>query len=151
MIIDKQLLFSEAQDISQVAGSYLSTNTLDLRAADSPVAGSLIHDIGRGRAPEIIAQIIEAVTSGGAAEVECQLVTADNAALDSNLTVILTSGPIAKAALVAGYQFKLGRVPAGITQKYMGLRYVITTNTTTAGTITAFLSFDRQTNPSVSG
>jgi hypothetical protein len=53
---------------------------------------------------------------------------------------------LAKAALIAGYIFAIsGRLPPGITQRYLGLQFVIGTATVTAGTVTAGIVLDEQT------
>lgn len=145
MLLDKQNMFSENQDLSQDAGSYLSTNTIDRGATGSTAFhGSPVNDIGRTRGLELMCQITETFTSGGAATLQVQLVSADNAALDSNLTVLSETPAYALAALTAGKQFPISFGP-GITQRYLGLRYVIGTATTTAGTVSAGFVLDRQT------
>lgn len=143
MILDKQNMFSEAQDLAQAAGNYLSTNTIDLGSPGSPVVGGIVSDVGRGMPLEVICQITETFTSGGAATVQAQLVMADNAALSSNLTILDETPAIALATLIAGYQFRLRAIPQGITKRYLGMRYVIGTATTTAGEITSGLALSR--------
>lgn len=145
MLFDLQTLLSDKQSIAQVAGNYLSTNTIDLGVAGTPVLGGTVaSDIGRGLPVAVVAQITTAVTSAGAATVQAQLVTADDAALSTNLTVIAQTDAIAKASLVPGYKFRLGTVPPGITQRYLGVRYVIGAATTTAGNVTAGLVLQGQ-------
>jgi hypothetical protein len=150
MLLDRENLLSNNQDLAQAAGNYLSTNTIDLGAAGTPaIGGSVIHDIGRGNHVEVLVQVTETFTSGGAATVKAQLVMADNAALTSNLTILDQTDDLALATLVAGYQFRLRCVPQGVTKRYLGVRYVIGTATTTAGKCTAGIVLDRQTNPTV--
>lgn len=145
MLLDKQNMFSDAQDLAQAAGSYLSTNTIDLGATGSTsIQGSPSSDIGRARNIDVLAQITETFTSGGAATLQVQLVSADNAALSSNLTVLAETPAYALAALTAGKQFPLRFAPP-VSQRYIGVRYVIATATTTAGKCSAGLVMDKQT------
>lgn len=145
MLLDTQTLFSDQQNLAQAAGNYLSTNTIDLGAVGTPVlGGTLASDIGRGDSPEVMAQVTTTFTSGGAGTLVVQLVMADDAALTSNLTIVSQTDTLALATLVAGYQFRFGRVPPGISKRYLGLRYVIGTATMTAGKVTAGLALDRQ-------
>lgn len=146
---DKQLLFSDAQDLAQAAGSYLSTNTVDLGDITAGPLGSPIRDPGRGAPIQAWAQVTTTFTSGGAGTLQVQLVQADNAALSSNLEVLAETAVLALATLVAGYQFRFGSWPPGTSKRYIGLRYVIATATMTAGKVTAGLVLDRQTNPTV--
>lgn len=150
MIMDKQLLFSDQQNLAQAAGNYLSTNTVDLGTVGSIVlGGSPIRDIGRGRSLQAVVQVTETFTSGGAGTLQAQLVMADDAALTSNLTVLEETAAIALATLVAGYQFRFGTWPVGTSKEFIGIRYVIGTAAMTAGKVTAGLVFDRQSNPTV--
>ena len=48
---------------------------------------------------------------------------ADNGALSANLTVSSETPAIALATLVAGYQFRLGTVPVGISRRFIGFRW----------------------------
>lgn len=149
MIIDKQLLLSDGQDLSQTAGTYVSTNTIDLATAGTvPAAfqavGSFPADLGRSmRHLELVVQVDETFTSGGAATLQVQVITDNDAALGSP-TVIQSSDTIALATLVAGYRFRVA-VPPGLAERYLGVQYVIGTATTTAGTCSAFLLMDGQT------
>jgi hypothetical protein len=143
MFIDKQNTFSDKQSLINGIGSFLSTNVMDLFRGQTanPTAfggsgggGVVLNDIGRGNPPELLAQLTEDVTSGGAATVEVQLVSADDAALTTNLTVLQTSGALPLSVLKAGYQARLA-TPAGITQRFLGMRYVVAVAATTGGKI----------------
>jgi Bbp16-like protein len=149
VLLDKQNLFSDAQDLAQVAGSYLSTNTLDTGAVGTipGLGGTPIHDIGRGGVPRLLVQVVETFTSGGAATLQVQFVQADNAALSTNLEVLSETRVHALADLVIGKQFGVS-VPPGVNRRYVGVRYVIGTATTTAGKCTAGLVWNIQTNVS---
>lgn len=152
MLLDQQNLFSDKQDLKQAAGSYLSTNCIDLG-----VVGTLPgpwktstppNDVGRGEPLDLLVQVVETFTSGGAATVQVQLVTAatvDGSNVPQNPTVIAETPAVGVANLKAGYQFRLPSVPPGIAQRYLALRYVIGGAATTAGKVTAGLVADKQT------
>lgn len=154
MLFDKQNLFSDQQNLAQAAGTYTSTNAIDLGANPAaPLVNSAggtftpIKDLGRGGQAELVAQVTETFTSGGAATVTAQLIQSAASNLGSP-TVLASSQAIAVASLVAGYQFRI-EVPVGVSQRYLGMQYVIGTAATTAGKVTAGFTTDRQTNPTV--
>ena len=150
MILDKQNLWSDAQSIAAAAGTVVSTNAIDLGAAQTDTLGNTLpRDPGRGGQVEMIATLTETVTSGGAATVQAQLVSSANADLSSP-TVLQSTAALALATLKAGYQFRLA-LPAGINQRYIGMQYVIGTATTTAGKVTAGIVAAKQTTPGVDG
>jgi hypothetical protein len=151
---DKNLIFSDAQSIAAAAGNVLSTSSYDTwqggtaGASTPPIGGPLLNDIGRDPTP-LFCTITEAVTAGGgAATIDFQLVQADDAALTSNLAVVNSTGGLSKAVLVVGYQPAVPPViPAGrVTQRYIGMRYVIATNTTDTGKASSGINWDRETN-----
>lgn len=166
MMLDIQNLVSDQQSIAAVASTITSTNAIDLMGAATsptiPQAGTpaggaatgaglrVLQDAGRGKEPELLVQVTEAVASAGAATVQFQLVAADDAALSTNANVLQETGAIALATLVAGYQARLCVPPglvnsAGAPARYLGCKYVIGTATTTAGKVTAGIVYDRQT------
>lgn len=146
MLLDAFNLFSDDQDLSQDAGTYLSDKSIDLGAAVTDTLGNTIpSDIGRGVPIEVFCQMTESLSTGSSPTLQAQLVMADNEALDSNLVVLCETIAIAAAVLVAGYQFRLGgMVPPGISKRFLGMRYILATATTTTGKITAGLAKDRQ-------
>lgn len=149
MMLDAQACFSDMQDLAKTAAAYLSDNSYDLGAAGTNDMGhTVLKDVGRGQAPEILIQVTETFTSGGAATVAFALVQADNEALDSNLQVLQDTGAIGYATLVAGYKVRL-RVPHGVTKRYLGVRYTVATATTTAGKVTAGFITAMDQNPTV--
>lgn len=147
MILDMQTLFSDAQNLAQAAGSYLSTNTVDLGAAGSAkqTGAAVPYDIGQGMAAQVLAQVTETFTSGGAGTLQAQLVQADDAALTTNLEVLCETPVLALATLKAGYQFRLPSFPY-VTRRFIGVRYVIATAAMTAGKATAGIVVDKQQN-----
>lgn len=144
MLLDKQNMFSDQQALAVAAGSVLSTNTIDLRPATTGGPhGTPPSDYGMGNTPEVMAQITEAFTSAGAATLQVQVITADDAALTSNVTIHNQTRTYALAELTLGRRFPLA-IKAGIAQRYMGLRYVIGTATTTAGKVSAGFALGKQ-------
>lgn len=97
------------------AGNILSTNTYDLGVA---------RDIGKGEPLEVVAEVLTAPTAG--TSVQFQLVQADDAALTTNLQVIVQTDAIPIASLPAGTQVPLhvDRVDPYPARRYIGLRYV---------------------------
>lgn len=149
MLLDAQVLLSDNQDLSQAAGAYVSTGAIDLGVPGTmALGGSPISDIGRGNVPSLLCQVTETFTSGGAATLTVEVISASASTLDAGVVSHMSSGAIALATLIAGYQFRLA-IPHGITGRYLGLRYTIGTAATTAGTVTAGLVMDLQTNPTV--
>ncbi|MCU0701850.1 MAG: hypothetical protein MUC96_35550 [Myxococcaceae bacterium] len=139
MILDNQLLFSENQSIAAAAGNVVSTNSFDNRAAQVAPGGfgTIRRDLFRGGMLRILIQLINAVTSGGAATVTFQLVQADNEALTTNVEVLASTRAFTLAELTAGRRIGLELPSSGLTRRWFGLRYVIATATTTGGTVTA--------------
>lgn len=104
------------QTVTGTDTSVLSTNTIDLTQS---------RDIGEGEDLYFRTQVITAFA--GATSVEFQAITADNANLTGNVTVIGSTGPIPLAQLVAGARFasKLRPRIGSLGQRYVGGRYVI--------------------------
>lgn len=152
---DKNATFSNDYTLAQAAASYLSDaydtwQGFTAAVQTAPIGGPLLNDIGRTEV-ELMVQLTETFTSGGAATVDFQFVQADDAALGTNLAVVQSTGALAKALLVAGYQPGVGpRILVGrVTQRWIGMRYVIATAAGTAGKVSAGLNWDRQTNVNV--
>jgi hypothetical protein len=157
-MIDALEMMSNAQDLSQVVGSYLSDKSIDLwnGARQTTVMGNTPKlDFGTGNNMELVVKVIEAFV-GATATVMVELITADDEGLTSNVTSILqapggsiTVG-IPVATLIAGYEFRIALAPLGLTQRFLGMRYRIFTATTTAGTISAWLDTVRSNAPGLS-
>lgn len=151
MFFDAKLLCSDEQDISTLTNggatpTILSDKSIDFGAAGADTLGNTNrHDPGRGSTLKAIAQVTTAITSGGAATVKCEIVEADDEALTSNLVVLQASAAIAKADLVAGYQWKFDGIPPGVADRYVGFRWTGGGADLTAGKVTAGFLFDKQT------
>jgi hypothetical protein len=151
MLMDKQNLLADQQSLIHAAGTWNSDNIIDLwggTALPTGPVGQILPDFAKGEDVEILCQITETfLAAAGAATVEMNLICADNADLTGNPIVVDRSGAIAKADLVAGYQFKMGCPIGGMTRRYLGIQITIATNPGTAGKFTAGVIVDRQTNP----
>ncbi len=134
MILDKLLMFSEAQAVTATAAS---TDVIDL----SPLKGTR-RDIGVGEPLEFWATVNTSATAGGAATLNVQLQTsADN----STWVTLYDSGTLALASLTAGKRILSTKVPAGVL-KYLRVNYVVATGPLTAGAFTAGINLDVDAN-----
>jgi hypothetical protein len=146
MILDAENIFSLRQSLVAGVGNVLSTQWIDLGVAGAlPVGynarGNAPHDVGKGMELEVECQLNTTVTSGGAATLTAQLCMADDD-IGTNLVVLAQTAAIALATMVKGYRFAIAStVPAGVSSRYLGVRYVIATAAITAGTVTAALTF----------
>ncbi len=133
MRLDLQNLLSDDQAVT--TGTQLSTNTIDTLGGayftSDTLGNTPMNDIGRSPSAEIFCQVTTAFTGG--TSVDFQLVQADDAALSVNLQVMQTTGPVAEALLVPGYQPRLA-LPTGFSKRYFGARYV-TVGTHTTGKV----------------
>jgi hypothetical protein len=142
MIVDNNLLLSGSVSAAGVAtgqtvtgtGSFLSTNTVDL---------SQVRDVGEGE--DIYARIQASVAQAGATSVEVQVITADDAALTTNINVLATTGPLAIASWGVGARqaIKVSGRLNNKGQRYLGLRYVIV-GTSSAGAFFGDLGVEAQ-------
>lgn len=130
-IIDKFNEFSDAQAFT--TGDNTSTFSFDTKGAD----------IGCGENTYLSVQVDTTVTSNGAGTVEVKYVESDNADLSAS-TTLYTTGAIAKATLVAGYNpIRNFKIPAN-SKRYVGIIYTVATADLTAGKFSAFLHKDAQ-------
>jgi hypothetical protein len=141
MIRDHELMFSDAQALTATA---LSTNVIDL----GPLSGgNLTRDITGGDGGSLFLHVNVGTTfvSAGASTLVITLESDDNTSL-SSATTHYTSPAIAKATLVAGYDFYIP-MPAGNYQRYLALRYTTATADFSAGTISATIVRDVRNYP----
>ena len=134
MILDKLLMFSEAQAVT--AGG-ASTDVIDL----APIDGTR-RDIGVGRPLEFWANVNTTATAAGAATLNVQLQTSPD---NSTWTTLYDSGTLALAALTAGKRLFSAKVPAGV-QRYLRVNYVVGTGPLTAGAFTSGINLDVDNN-----
>ncbi len=91
----------------------------------------------------IQAYVDTALTSGGASTLTVTVETDDNSSF-SSAEVLLTTGSIAKASLVKGYELFNAKLPHGV-QKYLRLNYTVGTADFTAGTVNGRISTSMNT------
>lgn len=130
MIFDKANLLSDAQAVTATAAT---TNYIDLGAD---------RNIGNGEPIELFAMVTTTTTSGGSTTMTFALQTDSDSAFGSAETLLVT-GSIAKATLVAGYEFLRVRLPQGV-KRYVRGYFTVSTADFTAGNFTVGLLLDRQ-------
>ncbi|ECO8538853.1 hypothetical protein FXR31_24590 [Salmonella enterica] len=134
MILDKLLMFSEAQ---AVTASAASTDVIDLGHIDGTR-----RDIGVGYPLEFWANVNTTATADGAATLNVQLQTSPD---NSTWTTLYDSGTLALAALTDGKRLFSAKVPAGV-QRYLRVNYVVGTGPLTAGAFTSGINLDVDNN-----
>jgi len=152
MLLDKQMLMQDNEALSLAgAGTYLGLKSVDTGVAGTDAFGNtVIHDAGRGKDLIAFIEVLTAITSGGAATVQFQLVQADDAALTTNVNILCQTDVMPKATLFSGYRARSGKEPAGVTRRFLGIQYVVGTAALTAGNVTSALAMDDNTSlPSV--
>lgn len=135
MILDKRIEFADAVALNLgVAGSYQIGDVYDLGVA---------RDVGNGGDLYLIVNVQTTATSGGAATLQMNLITANNPALTAP-TVILSSPVFALASLVTGATVWIIRLPVEVVlyQRYIGIQQVTGVAAFTAGKIDAFAVLD---------
>lgn len=158
MILDGLLQFSSAQTIALAAGTYTSTNVLDLGIVGLPTSasGGGARDIGIGDDPamKLLVQIVTAVTSGGSPTLTVSLQGApDNGSGSPGSFVTMTTGAAVAFAQLQQVGTRLldqdmpRPVPNQPLPRFLQLQYVIGAATITAGALSAFLVLDRHDLP----
>lgn len=147
MIFSAQQIFSDDQAITATA---ISENVIDLGAPGTPYGGvaALNDDVGKGTAIPVLVQVTTALSNAAddgtvTFTIECDS-TAD---LATAPVVLYSSGAIAEADLVAGYQLPVQVLPNKCTARYLGVRYTVGgTGNLNAGAVTAGITMGNQTN-----
>ena len=134
MILDSRLEFADGEDLSQSAGTHLATNQIDM---------DVVRDIGAGRQAYLVIQI-DVTVSGSSSTVNFRLRSDSTAAVHATTsTAHLETGAIAEAVLVAGHQISIALPAEGNTyEQFLGVQAIVAVATTTAGTYSAFITFD---------
>jgi hypothetical protein len=149
MITDNFTIFSGALSAAGVlsgqavggAASVVSTNSYD--TGPRSLGNNQPVDFGQGGPVEFMIQTLVAPATPTA--VEFQIVQADDGALTSNVEVLVSSGAIPVASLVAGaIQFLTPDSNLRASKRYIGVRYVITGTNTTSGTFFASIVAGKQ-------
>ena len=141
MILSLEQQLCDDQDLSQVAGSYYSTNIFDRGAPGTPkyAAAALNIDMGQGNPIPFDVIVTEAFV-GATATVSFSL-EMDTTSAFGSATTVMTTAAIPVATLVVGYDpFQGLWLPLGITEQFLRLKFVIATATTTAGTVSAYIA-----------
>jgi len=133
MLVDKQLTVSDAQVVTATA---VSTNAIDTGAS------SVVRNIGWGEEMRMVIQTNVTALAAGAATVVFEVIQADDAALTTNVTSLISTAAIPKASLVQGGVPPLDVVLPATTQRFVGVRYTVANGPLTAGTFTASLLHD---------
>jgi len=138
MILDSLLRLSDSEDISQAAGTKYSTSVLN--------TSTTTGDLGAGEQLYAIFVIDAAVTSANStATVKFEIIDEADTTLDVSSVVICSTAALIVTRLTVGKIIVLP-IPYGlITQQYIGAKYTIGTETTTAGTVSAFIGVGPQT------
>lgn len=139
-MLDLLTTFSDAQDINHAAGTVLCSKSYDMGVPAVDALGNTVpSDPGLSHLIVDI-RVVLAFTGTSGGTVTFQLISALDDGLTSSVTVLQSTDAIAFATCVAGYKPLLSRLPSGITQRFIGLQYVIATQTLTAGKVTAELT-----------
>lgn len=131
MIIDKALQVSDAQ---AVTASAASTDVIDTGVAN--------RSIGDVTSLAAVITVDEAATAAGAATVTFSL---QDSADNSTFTDVVASAAIGKAALTAGKQAAVFKLPSNL-RRYIRVYYTVATGPLTAGKFSAqvVMDYDRQ-------
>ena len=132
MFLDRNLLFSDEQDIGAGSGTQVSDYSVSLGTA---------KNLARGRQLYLIIIIDE--TFATSTSINFQFVT-DTLATLASPTVQMETGAIAIASLTAGRApivIPIGSA-IGTEEQYCGVQYTEAGSNSTAGKVTAFLGVD---------
>lgn len=136
MIIDQRTMFCDAEEVQGTAATRLEGSQIDL---------SVARDIGNGQTIYLVVVVTTAFTSGGSATVNIQLASDASAAVatDGSATVHWQTGALDYTDLTLGKTFVVPLPLEGVAyERYLGILVVTATATTTAGSISAFLTPD---------
>lgn len=137
MLLDERTEFCDATALNTgAADSYLIGDVID-----TSVIG---RDLGQGVDLYCVIQVDTTATSGGSATGQFHLCSDAQAAIadDGTATYHFSTGAIAVADLVAGYQIAAFKLPLGTYERYLGILQTTGTAAFTAGKVNAFLTTD---------
>lgn len=140
MLLDKGLMFSEAQ---AVTASAASSDTVDLGPLHS---GNTVRDIGVGTPVEFFVQVgkeAKAGVEGTTVKISLQTAKSSNFA---EATEVLQSSELPVATLKSGYRYA-AVLPQGI-QRYLRVNYTVDKGPLTGGEFTAGLVLSTDANHS---
>ena len=138
MILDERNEFCDATALNTgAAASYLIGDVIDLGATPA--------NMGVGEDLYLVIQVDTTVDSAAEA-LTLQFHLASDAqaaiAVDGTATYHFSTGVIAEATLVAGYQIAAVKLPAGTYERYLGILQTTAVEAVTAGKVNAFLTRD---------
>ena len=134
-IMDRSLLFSDGQAITATAAS---TNLVDLGAHDITYP----RDEGFGTQIPLVCTVTQTFNTLTSLTISIEM--DDNAAF-SSATTIWTSPAYLLADLAIGKKYLLpDYLPAGLTERYVRLKYTVAGSAPTLGKITAGVATGRQ-------
>jgi hypothetical protein len=110
------------QTVTGTSTTVLGSNSIDTTGG---LGAAQPTDLGKGEELDIVAQVGTAFV--GATSIEIQYISADDAALTTNVTVLGSSGAIPIAKLAAGAQVVVPVPPVDprALRRYVGVQYVI--------------------------
>ena len=140
MILDERVEFANDTTLPTATGTNNIGDVVDLSAG---VPVQTATRIGADASKQIFVHftVKTAVTSGGAATVAFQVVTADDAALTTNVVIHNQTDAIPVASLVAGYR-EIVALPQKVGGRYLGIRENVATAALTAGAIDSGIMYD---------
>lgn len=134
-ITDKKNCFGEAVAITASAAF---TDSINL----GPLAsGNAVRNIGPGEDLYLYIVVDTAVQSAGSSTVAFTLET-DSTSAFSSVATVYTTGAIAKAALIAGYEVAKVKLPIATYEQHLRLYATVATADLTAGKFSAYLVRD---------
>jgi hypothetical protein len=147
MYIDTNLEFSDAQAVTSTAISEDVYDTLTIAAGAGSVGingGNTLVDLGQ--AADLYLVVITNTTctdSGSDATLTITLESDSTANLATSATVHFSTGAIAFASFAtAGTRLVTVKLPHGLYERYLGVRYTVASGPLTAGAFDAFLTTD---------
>jgi len=146
-ILDQLLMMSEAMSLVGANGTFKCDRSIKLQTPQAIPPFSQLggpHDLGMGRPIDVVAKIKDLVDSaGGTSTVLARLIMADEETLTTNKVILYSTPAIAEATLVAGYEFRIGTIPPGLTKYFFGVELVTAGEALTAGSVNIFIPYGR--------
>jgi len=137
-ILDKKLELSDAQALTTKAAGAISTNVIDLGAANIQLgAGTPLYLNVRCNTAAAKSSVKVSVMSHTAADVTAG-------------TTIIEGPVVAKASVTAGAWLLRCSVPYEVLKQYVGLEYLVGATTETTTKIDAWISLDAQSSYGIS-
>ena len=145
MIIDNTLEFADAASVADIAGTHNVGDIID---------SSVVRDLGNGQPVYLVITVdTEIITAGTAGTIQFQLVSdsTDTIATDGSQSIhVISEEYVTDDAAANDAELSVGQVPFLVAlpvqgqqyEHYLAVQYVVGTETTSAGAISAFLTLD---------